>query len=144
MLADPEVQGAPVWVSGEVRRRAGFGEERRRAVHRGVVGSGEVGRTAPQLGKYRSQSIEHLARSLTCGHLRAGIEGGQGVGPALRQLTGPQALQQLRALVFGRLPGGELLVPLYVGCGMASDDFTGVLDDVGVDVEVLIRVETEE
>src|SRR5699024_3892979 len=77
MLADPEVQGAPVWVSGEVRRRAGFGEERRRAVHRGVVGSGEVGRTAPQLGKYRSQSIEHLARSLTCGHLRAGLEGGR-------------------------------------------------------------------
>ena len=61
VLADAEVQGAPVGAALPLVRLLALGDERGLAGHRGVVGLGEVGRASPQLGQLAGQGAEDLA-----------------------------------------------------------------------------------
>ena len=56
VLADAEVQHAAVRVAGELLGGVLGGHERRLALGRRVVGLGQVGRAAPQLGQHRARS----------------------------------------------------------------------------------------
>ncbi len=85
VLADAEVQRAPVRVA---RPHLGLPVERqegRLALHRRVVGLGQVRRPAPQLGQHRRQGGEDLAgRAPGAGALGVGGELRQGGLPAVR------------------------------------------------------------
>ena len=63
---------------GSPRPHAGLvdgGDERRLALHRGVVRLGQVGRAAPQLGQHAGQRVQHVAGRLAGGHpVRVGRE----------------------------------------------------------------------
>ena len=61
VLADAEVQRAAVLVAGELLGGVLRRDERRLALHRGVVALGQVGRAAPQLRQHRRERVEHLA-----------------------------------------------------------------------------------
>ena len=61
MLADAEVQRAAVLVARERLGGVLGRDERRLALHRGVVALGQVGRAAPQLRQHRRERLQHLA-----------------------------------------------------------------------------------
>src|SRR3712207_8496403 len=63
VLADAEVQRTAVLVARERLGGVLGRDERRLALHRGVVALGQVGRAAPQLGQHRGQrrSEEHTS-----------------------------------------------------------------------------------
>ena len=74
VLADAEVQGAPVGLGVPHLRGDRLRAERVGALHRGVVALGEVRRAAPQLGQHVGQRLEHLAGGLAGGDaLRVGL-----------------------------------------------------------------------
>ena len=67
------------------------------ALDGGVVGLGQVGRAAPQLGQHGAIALMHLAGGLAGGDaLRVGREGRQGVGPAGGQGAGLQPVEERR------------------------------------------------
>ena len=146
VLADAEVQRAPVGAAGPHLGLPVGRQERRFALDRGVVALGEVGRAAPQLGQLRVEGGEHLAGGLAGGDaLRVGVPGRAASRPSPRAgVRVVMPLQQRGAVGVALLPGVEPLLPGGVRLLAAVDDLAGVLDDLGRDVEGLLRVEAED
>ena len=138
------MQGAAVDVSVPVIGDAVRRQEGRLALHRRVVRSGQVRRSAPQLGKDGGQGGQHIARGGPGGHGRPDLEGRQSVGPPLREPLRREPVEQLRALRVGRAPRLKLLVPLRaLGLGALGGAFAGVNEDFPGDVEGLLRIEAQ-
>ena len=144
VLADAEVQGAPVGVAlaPELGLDVG-GEERGLALHRGVVALGQVGRTAPELGEHVLEGVEHAAARLAGRDRLARLEGRQLVLPAGGEPPLAQAVPQLEAVGVVGLPLGEALVPLGVPLPAALDGLAGARQRGVVHLEVLVGVEAE-
>ena len=114
-------------------------------VHGGVVGAGQVGRAAPQLRQRGGQGAQHLAGGGAGGHpLGVGLEDGQRVAPAVRQLAVGQPVVQGLALGVGRGPGVVGRLPLGARRLAALDQTAGVGEDLVGDLEGLLRIETEQ
>ena len=146
VLADAEVEHpAGVRVGLPHLGGAGLRDERRSVLDGGVVGLGEVGRAAPQLGHLRCDRVDHRAGRLAGGHpLVVGGPARQVAVPALGQGAGLHPLEE--GDVGGRLagPGGVLLVPRGLLRLAALDGLAGVLDDLVGDLEGLVGVEAED
>ena len=114
VLADAEVQRAAVGAALPVPGLLAARDEGGLALHGRVVGLGEVGRAAPQLGHDAGEGGQHLARGGAGGHALLGVGGelGQRVGQAVRQVAGDEAVQQRGAVPLGLAPRGIRLVPL--------------------------------
>src|SRR5690606_12750221 len=99
----------------------------------GQVGTGQVGRTADELGQYRCESGNGVLRCLAGGHAFGLVVGGLDEGvhgflPVGWQVTGHAALE-FRS--FGRIGlgiGVELGVPLGFGLGAALDGVPAFVD----------------
>ena len=144
VLAHPEVQHPAVPVGFEVVGRNRWWPKGFDPVDGGVVAAGQVGGTAPELGQFGSDVVEHLAEGLAGGH-RFGARlpvGDVGV-PTVGQLLGQQPVQQLLALGFTLGPRVERRLPLLVCLAAAVDEFAGVADDLVADLEGLVGIEPE-
>lgn len=136
VLANTEVDGTPVrtpWIflGAAIFRQEGVGP-----LHGRVVRPGEVGRSAPQLGKLRTQSAQDSSRSLTGAHL-ARLKGGN--VEVVGQLVGEHPLEQGSAVWVGVMPGGELLVPDFAQTLAAlSESSTDLLHHLKVDGKRLV------
>ncbi|CAM5603399.1 hypothetical protein SBADM41S_10138 [Streptomyces badius] len=98
-----------------------------------------------QLGEHGGQRGEDVAGGLAGGDaLGVGVEDGQAVRPALRQLLFPQPVEECGALGVGGAPRLVAGLPGAVGGGPALDDRAGVLQYVVLDGEVGVRVEAEQ
>ena len=89
------------------------GQERRRALDGGVVGPGQVGRAAPQLGQLAGDRVDHRAGGLAGGHaLRVGRERRAVARPSRRAGCGSAAGRSRAASAEGlRGPRVELRRP---------------------------------
>ncbi len=103
VLAHAEVEVAPFRA---VSRKGG------EVIQPGIVGGGQVGRTADQLGQDCGEGIEHLAGGGTGGEafLVSG-EDGQGSLPVRRQLPSQAAFQLGGQVRVGEAVGIQLLLP---------------------------------
>ena len=103
VLADAEVQHATrERVAGPLVGRAALGDEGRGVLDGRVVGLGEVGRAAPQLGHHAGDGVDHRAGRLAGRHaLGVGVEGRERVGEPDGQRAGLHALEGLDG-VLGR------------------------------------------
>ena len=145
VLADAEVQGAAEGAALPLAGLLALGDEGGLALHRRVVGLGEVGGAAPQLRHDVGEGGEHLAgRGARRDALRVGREGRQRLGETGRRLAGEDAVEQVGAVGVGLAPGLVCLVPLAVGGLAPLDDVAGVLEDGRLDGEGLLRVEAEQ
>ena len=123
----------------------GLRDEGRLALHRRVVGLGEVGRPAPQLRHDRSHGAEDLAGGgPRRDALGVGREGGQGLGQPRGQFALDEPVEQGRAVRVGPAPGLVGLVPLAMGRLAADLDLASVRQHWGVDLEGLGRVEAQQ
>src|SRR5699024_1453435 len=92
-LADTEVDVPPVLVAGEGLGRPVRGQEARLALDQGVVRTGQIGRTAPELGHGLGDGVEHLTGGRTRGDaLLAGLEDREGRIEIGRQLARGQSI----------------------------------------------------
>ena len=112
----PKCSVRPYQAPGNIAVCAVRREERRLALHRGVVAPGQVGRAAPQLGQHRrrARSAPRPEAVRVASPLASGGNVGSALGPAVRQPARGQPVQQRGALRAGRRPGAERCVPLGV------------------------------
>ena len=144
VLAHTKVQIAPIRVAGELLRGVALRHKAGICGDEGVVRAGQVSGASPQLGQHRCQGVNDLTGGGACGHGVSGGELRQVLRPILRQLCGAQPIQQLRTLGVALPPGLVGLLPLGTGLGAPSSHLPGVGEHLIVDVEVLLRVESEE
>ena len=145
VLADAEVQHPAVAVALEVLGGELRGHERRLALGGRVVGAGQVGRAAPQLGQHRRDGGEHLAGGGAGGDaLLVGLERRQRVVPAGGQGPRGHPVEERLALGVLRRPGVELLLPRGDVGAAALDQRAGVGEDLLGDLERLVGVEAQD
>src|SRR5699024_7041541 len=116
VLADAEVQVAPV--GGGAPRAGGdlLRAERLLALDDRVVGAREVGRTAPQLRQGRTERLQRRFRGLARGDALGVRLPRRQVGvSALRQGAGGEAVEERAALRVAPRPGVEGLLPHGAG-----------------------------
>ena len=136
MLANTEVDSTPVRTTWIFLGAAIFRQEGVGPLHGRVVRPGEVGRSAPQLGKLRTQSAQDRSRSLTGAHLARLKSGNVEV---VGQLVGEHPLEQGSAVWVGVMPGGELLVPdLAQTLAALSESSADLLHHLKVDGKRLV------
>ena len=143
----PKCSVRPYWSPGNSLVGVLGRDERRLALHRGVVALGQVGRAAPQLGQHRRERVEHLAGGLAGGHaLGVGREARQRVGPAVRQRAGrPAGRAAPCAPALASRPGVEALLPLGVQPrGRARSTFRACASTSSSTSKVCVRVEAED
>ncbi|MDQ0687590.1 hypothetical protein QFZ56_006553 [Streptomyces achromogenes] len=119
------------------------GRERRRLVDGGVVGAGEVGGTAPQLGQHRAERLEHLAGRGAGGERPAGLEHRKRVLPAVGEAARDDPVEQGRPRGVRGPPPGEPPVPGGVVPRTPVESGAGVREDLLLDLEGLLRVEAQ-
>ena len=119
------------------------GQERRLALHRGVVGLGEVGRAAPQLGQHAASALSTSPDASRVATPLAGLE----VGSASVQPSGssPARSRSNRAARSGLAGRHASKRSSHSACGAAAavDDLAGVREHLVGDLEVCVRVEAE-
>ena len=136
VLANTEVDSTPVRTTWIFLGAAIFRQEGVGPLHGRVVRPGEVGRSAPQLGKLRTQSAQDRSRSLTGAHLARLKSGNVEV---VGQLVGEHPLEQGSAVWVGVMPGGELLVPdLAQTLAALSESSADLLHHLKVDGKRLV------
>ena len=133
VLAHTEVDGATVGATWILLGAAVLGQEGVGPLHGGVVGAGEVCRSAPQLGKLRTESAQDGSGGLAGAHL-AGLEGRD--LEIVGQLVGKHPLEEVGAVRVGVVPSGELLVPgLAQTLAALGEGGTHLLDHLDVNGE---------
>ena len=113
VLADAEVQGAPVGAALPLVRLLALGDERRLAGHRRVVGLGEVGGAAPQLGQRRRRARRapcRMPRASRGPWRRPGTPGSAFSKPSGSRAV-DEAVEQVGALGVGLAPRGVRACP---------------------------------
>ncbi len=142
VLTDAEVQRAATGSTGELVAGPLGGNERVHPGHRGVVRTGQVGRSAPQLGHRVGQRRQHLAGRGTGGH-RTRLEDRQRGVQIGRGLLGEHPVEQLRLRRVGRTPRLEPRIPLGAQfLGASGGIGPGGVHHRGIDGERLV-LETE-
>ena len=121
------------------------GQERRDALDGGVVGAGEVGRAAPQLGQRLGDRVDHRAgRHAGRDALLVGRERRQVGRSSPRAGSGVCSRSKRAVSADGlRAHAAYSVVPLGLGGLAALDGLAGVLEDAGRDLEGLLGVEAE-
>ncbi|SES43309.1 hypothetical protein SAMN04488000_13131 [Lentzea albida] len=139
------MQRAPVGAALPLRGLLAHRDERRFAVHRGVVAPRQIGRSAPQLRQHGRQCREDLPRRRAGRHSpRICGEDRQGVGPALGKPLIAQPVEQLGAVRVLGAPARVAGFPALVCGRTAVQHPASVREHLVLHREAPLRVEAEQ